>query len=187
MQELDFIFDPQLKRIMKRELLVTYLKEEVITLDNLKHCLGNKQNLTKKDEKILIIFLEALEEISQKPSINRQIINESWVTFATLYISSENNAIIREASRIIGNLAVVFPEEIHSAIPKILANTSNESKIIRWSCAYALSRIVLQPQYRNSELFSTVQSICTNEIESGVKNQYLKAFKQIEREMRINV
>ena len=44
-----------------------------------------------------------------------------------------------------------------------------------WGSAYALSRIILLEEYRNTDLYEELVIICDNEQENGVRNQYLKA------------
>lgn len=50
-----------------------------------------------------------------------------------------------------------------------------------WGSAYALSRIILLEEYRNTDLYEELVIICDNEQENGVRNQYLKAFKKIKK------
>lgn len=91
---------------------------------------------------------------------------------------SSDNSCKREASRIIGNLACRYPKEVHDAIPSLLENTKAEGTVVRWGSAYVLARIVVLEEYRNTDLYDRLVSICENEQENGVKNQYLKALKK---------
>ena len=99
----------------------------------------------------------------------------------TKYILSSDNSCKREASRIVGNLADKFPTKLDDAIIALLQNTDNEGTVIRWASAYALSRIIVIPQYAKSSLFEQISDLCAKENESGVKNQYIKALKKAEK------
>lgn len=63
----------------------------------------------------------------------------------------------------------------------MIQNTQDEGTVIRWGSAYALSRIIVIPQYANSSLFERIQDLCEKENENGVKNQYVKAIKKAEK------
>ena len=102
-----------------------------------------------------------------------------YLEFAIKYISSKDNSCKREASRIVGNLASQYPQAVWDCIPALLDNTKADGTVIRWGSAYALSRIILLDEYRNTNLYEKLVTICDNEQDNGVRNQYLKAFKKI--------
>ncbi len=79
----------------------------------------------------------------------------------------------------IGNMAQKFPDEVEDAIPKLLINTRDESTVVRWCAAYALSEIAKNNKKIRSELAPTIEEIVQNENNNGVKNVYLKALKVI--------
>ena len=62
-----------------------------------------------------------------------------------------------------------------------LYSTKLEFVDASWGSAYALSRIILLEEYRNTDLYEELVIICDNEQENGVRNQYLKAFKKIKK------
>ena len=84
-----------------------------------------------------------------------------------------------QASRIVGNMAHLYPDELGVAIEALLKNTSVSGTVVRWGSAYALARIIVLERYRNSDLVNTVRDIYEAEQENGVRNQYAKALKRI--------
>lgn len=130
-----------------------------------------------KENKISTI-LEAIEEISNKGFME---LSSDYLEFAKKYVSSKDNSCKREASRIVGNLASQYPQAVRDCIPALLDNAKADGTVVRWGSAYALSRIIQLNAYSNTDLYETLVSVCDNEQENGVKNQYLKALKKIKK------
>ena len=131
---------------------------------------------TELNEKQIATLLEAIEMITCK---KLKHLDSDYLRLAVPYIGCENNSCKREASRIVGNMAADYPDELADAIPLLIENTKNDGTVVRWGSAYALSRIILLDCFRDSELLETVKSICKAEQENGVKNQYVKALRRI--------
>ena len=82
----------------------------------------------------------------------------------------------------IGNIAKNSPQKVEKAIPFLLKNTpenKDNSTVIRWCAAYALSEIAKASGDKN--LLTKIKNISEKETNNGVKNVYLKAIKQIEK------
>ena len=126
-------------------------------------------------EKKSSLLLEAIEEVSRSKEF---ALEEEYLQLSEGYILSSDPSCKREASRIIGNLAAAFPENLDQAITALLQNADDEGTVIRWATAYALSRIVIIPQYARGPLFEQISHLYEKEKESGVKNQYGKALKK---------
>jgi len=59
----------------------------------------------------------------------------------------------------IGNLSQKFPKEVEKAVPKLLLSTKDESTVVRWCAAFALSEIAKN----NPRVFKHVPSYpCSN-------------------------
>lgn len=129
-------------------------------------------------EKNISLLLEAIEEVSRSKEFT---LEADYLDLAEKYILSSDNSCKREASRIVGNLANKFPTKLDKAITALFQNTKNDGTVIRWVSAYALSRIIIIPQYAKSPLFEQISDLCAKENESGVKNQYIKALKKAEK------
>lgn len=164
--------DKSIKKIDARIMIIEGILNGTITIEEI---VSASQEL--KDNKISTI-LEAIEEISNKGLMSLSL---DYLEFAKKYISSKDNSCKREASRIVGNLAYLYPLEVRDSIPVLLDNTKDEGTVVRWGSAYALSRIILLEGYYNTDLYEKLLSICDNEKENGVRNQYIKAFKKIKR------
>lgn len=129
-------------------------------------------------EKNISLLLEAIEEVSRSKEFT---LEADYLDLAEKYILSSDNSCKREASRIVGNLANKFPTKLDKAITALFQNTKNDGTVIRWASAYALSRIIIIPQYAKSPLFEQISDLCAKENESRVKNQYIKALKKAEK------
>lgn len=161
-----------LRRLEKRNSLA----EAIINREfNFSIILGACESLPEKN---ISLLLEAIEEVSRSKEF---ALEADYLDLAEKYISSSDNSCKREASRIVGNLADKFPTKLDNAITALLQNTENEGTVIRWASAYALSRIVIIPQYAKSPLFEQISDLCEKENDSGVKNQYIKALKKAEK------
>lgn len=129
-------------------------------------------------EKNIALLLEAIEEVSRSKEFS---LGEDYLNLSERYILSSNPSCKREASRIVGNLAAAFPTKLDHAITALLQNADHEGTVIRWASAYALSRIVILPQYAREPLFEQISDLYEKEKENGVKNQYRKALKKAEK------
>ncbi|MFP3154650.1 hypothetical protein LQZ18_09530 [Lachnospiraceae bacterium ZAX-1] len=162
--------DKSIKLSEKREQIANAVSTKAITVKEIKTCCF--------DEKKIGVILEAIESASRS---NPSIADIEWLNYVELYILSSSNSLKREASRIIGNIAHLFPDNLDSSISKLIENTKNDGTVVRWGSAYALGRIILIPQFANSDLFDTLTDLAEQETESGVKNQYLGGLKKAEK------
>lgn len=169
---IDIINDKSLKRLEKREVIVESIinrKVDFSTISEVCEILPEKK---------VSLLLEAIEEVSRSKEF---ILEADYLDLAEKYILSSDNSCKREASRIVGNLANKYPTKLDDAIVALLKNTDDEGTVIRWASAYALSRIIVIPQYAKSSLFEQISDLCAREEENGVKNQYIKALKKAEK------
>ena len=158
------------KKIEVREQLVSVIADSSFSFEDFKSRAG------ELNEKQTATFLEAVEAVTGK---KLEKLGADYLHFAEPYILSDNNSCKREASRIVGNMAADYPDELENAVPALLTNTSDSGTVVRWGSAYALARIIVLEKYRESGLVQTVREIYEAEEESGVKNQYKKALKKI--------
>lgn len=164
--------DVSLRLNEKRDKIIEALRSKSFTIKEIE--------LFKKilDEKEMVVILEAMEVVSVK---NPELADLQWLKFSENYIISFNNNLKRESSRIIGNIAHLFPNELESIIKKLIINTKDKGTVIRWSSAYALSRIIIIPVYAQSELYNTLLKIYEKEAESGVRGQYQNGLLKAEK------
>lgn len=170
MDAFEILKDKSIKKIEARKQIVDLITGGSFSPDDF---FGRADEL---NEKQIATFLEAVESITgQKDSC----LGVEYLKFAERYILSANNSCKREASRVVGNMAALYPDELDGAVEALLKNTSDSGTVVRWGSAYALAEIVVLERYRNSGLVDTVREIYEAEQESGVKNRYAKALKRI--------
>ena len=159
--------DKSVKTAEKRNKVADALKTGGITMDDVAAMELNDQQVG--------IVLEAMEAVTQSTP---EVADEKWLSYAVGYIGAASNGIKREASRVVGNIAHLFPAQLSEAIGLLIENSKNPGTVIRWGSAYALARIILIPDYAKSSLLDIVISLADAEEENGVKNQYLKGIKK---------
>lgn len=163
--------DKSVKRLEKRALLVAAILAQEVEQATLADICSSKP-------KLLSLVLEAIEEASRAKDV---VLPIEYLKLAEGYLLSPDNAAKREASRIVGNMAEHYPAHLDSAIKKLFYNTTEEGSVVRWASAYALSRIIILPNFAKSALYEKVLALCETEEDSGVRNQYVKALKKAER------
>ncbi len=130
------------------------------------------------DGKKMALILEAMEAVSKE---NPAIVSLEWVHFTQDFILSKSNSLKREASRIIGNIAHLFPGDLDDSIPRLLENMKDPGTVVRWGSAYALARILSLPQYAKSELYDILVNLSELEQNNGVRNQLLGGLKKADK------
>jgi hypothetical protein len=82
----------------------------------------------------------------------------------------------------IGFLAQNYPDDVRKAIPNLLINTKEESTVIRWCAAFALTEIAKFSTASREDLIPIFIQFVKTEQNNGVKNVYQKALQFIENE-----
>ncbi len=82
----------------------------------------------------------------------------------------------------LGNIAKKYPEKVEKAIPKLFENLQDKSTVVRWCAAFALTEIAKYNSQKQKELVDKFQNLIKAEQNNGVKNVYLKALKEIEKQ-----
>lgn len=166
------IDDKSLKRLEKRKALIEGIVNKSFDFSAI------SEACSSLPEKSISLVLESIEEVSRCKEF---ALEEDYLNLSEKYILSSDPSCKREASRIVGNLAAAFPAELEHAITALLQNADHDGTVIRWASAYALSRIVIIPQYAKGPLFEQISNLYEKEKENGVKNQYKKALKKAEK------
>lgn len=159
--------ETSIKTIDKRKQLVAALEENTISIEDFK-------SFSDPGEKNITLILETLEEVTRKKP---ELSTSAWLDYTQMFLVSPSNSQKREAARIIGNIAHLYPAKLNDIINTLLNNTEDKSTVIRWSSAYALSRIILIEKYTCSPLLDRIMELA--EKENGVKQQYLKTLKKL--------
>lgn len=171
MNMIDLLNDNSTKSKDKRAKIISAVNNQEISI----HDLISDSSLVDKN---ILIVLEAIEEITRKTP---ETADAACILFAANYVTADSNAIKREASRIVGNLAHLFPEHLEPVIVKLLDNSNSVGTVVRWGSAYALGKIVQIPQFANSNLYLQVTTLSDEVKENGVKNQYLNGLKKAKK------
>jgi len=169
MDIISLLSNEAIKSLEKRQEIVIAIQTQLISIKEIQ---ALKDML---EDKKLVLVLEAMETVTSKTP---EMANVDWLKFVQDLISSKSNNIKREASRIVGNIAHMFPDNLDDIIPKLFKNAENESTVIRWSSGYSLGRIIQIPKFAKSDLFEILSKIVENEQDNGVKNQYLAGLKK---------
>jgi hypothetical protein len=109
-------------------------------------------------------------------------IAEPYIDRIIPYINHKTPRVKWGVPESIGNIAKRNPQIVEPAIPYLLNNSienKENSTVIRWCAAYALSEIVKSSG--SKELEEIVESIARTETNNGVKNVYLKAMKYLKK------
>ena len=172
MDIIKLLADKVKKPTEKRAELVGAINEGTFTVDSIA---AVKDGI---DEKGTGLILEAMEAVTNG---NPAAADLKWLNFAEVYISSANNTVKREASRVVGNIAHIFPDNLEPAVQKLLVNAADGGTVIRWGSAYALSKIILIPRYAKSNLYDVLTELAEKEQDNAVKNQYLNGLKKAKK------
>ena len=154
-----------------RQLTLAISNNEILIKDIIEIC------KTLKDSEIAFC-MEAIEAVTNS---NPEISNIQYLKFASSYIDSKSNSLKRESARLIGNIAMLYPKDLDKPIKSLLNNANDNGTVVRWSAAYALSRIIILPEYANSKLYNQLVEICEKEEKNSIKNIYLKAFQKLKK------
>ena len=169
MNFISLLDDKTIKPIEKRKVLEEAVKTGSLTMKEIQSL-----SVLTEDSKIALV-LEAMEAVTVK---HPDMADLEWLIFAQGFLLSQSNNLKREASRIVGNIARFFPNNLEAIIKQLLANTADAGTVIRWSSAYALGRIIAIPHYAGGELYDVLTDLADKENDNGVKNQYLNGIKK---------
>lgn len=121
------------------------------------------------------VCLEVLEHVSQKSP-------EIVFPYLDLVIKSLQDKAPRvkwEAARTIANLAPKYPEETATTTEALMQNTTDKGTVVRWNTALALGEIFKANRKTRSVLKPKIEKLIAKEQNSGVRNVYLTALKNV--------
>jgi hypothetical protein len=87
-----------------------------------------------------------------------------------------------ESAEIVGHASKVFPDKVMAAIPALLANTTFDGTVVRWSVAFALSEIVKNVPASRDQLLPKIKAILAHETQHGIQVVYQRVLKALDRE-----
>lgn len=153
--------------------LLTFLTEKIATDNGLFPQVINLLKTGSKVEK------GTSADIIEQVSIDKPELVAPYFDELIDYINYDLPRVKWGIPQAIGNLSKKYPIEAEKAIPKLLINTKDESTVVKWCAAFAISEIAKNNVSAQSILVPKMQEIAEAEKNNGVRNVYLKALKKI--------
>lgn len=164
-----FFADKRLSAKQRASELAVQLERRGLSVDELAHFAASAKDPIKAT------CLEALE-LATRTAPERA--TPAVFELATQALSAKAPAVKREAGRVIGNTAQLFPKLFGPAITALLANTDHEGTVVRWSAAFALGEILKLGTPHNKSLIPGAKRIMDVEEKDSIRKIYAKALKQ---------
>ncbi len=79
----------------------------------------------------------------------------------------------------IGHLSAIYPNRTEKAIPKLLKNLEDDSTVVRWCAAFALTEIAKSNHDQKSQFLELLPRLIESEKNNGVRKLYAKALKKL--------
>jgi hypothetical protein len=119
--------------------------------------------------------IEGLEFATKQDS---SIATKEVFQFVTAALKDKVPRVKWESAKVIGNTALSFSEDLDQPIANLLANTSHEGTVVRWSAAFALGEILKLKTEHNKKLLPTIENIIAREEQNSIRKIYLDAIKK---------
>jgi hypothetical protein len=120
--------------------------------------------------------MESLEYFTQK---NPELATAEVFDFACQHLSAIAPRIKWESARVVGNTAHLFLKKLDNALHALIENTNHEGTVVRWSAAFALSKILLLKTSHNKDLIPLAEQIIEKEEKNSIRKIYADALKKL--------
>ena len=148
------------------------LLNKIITVDELVGYACLAKNTAKAT------CIEALEWATKS---NPEIATMGCWVFVTQSLGSKAPRVKWESAKVIGNIALYFPNWLDTAIKNLLINSAHSGTVVRWSAAYALGEIIQIKALQDEILILALHAICEQEEKARIKKIYQAAFKRLSK------
>ena len=118
-----------------------------------------------------------IESIEFASKIEPEIASLDCLEFVTLTLTDKAPRIKWESAKVIANIAMLFPNNLKTAIDNLLLNSKHSGTVVRWSTAFALAEIIKLELDINSVLVPAIKKISETEEKNSIKKIYLSALK----------
>ena len=145
-----------------------------------------------KDKEFIVFFKSASKvdkgtcaDVMKHISEKEPELLAPYIDILVEYINYEAPRVKWGVPEAIVNLAKKYPDKVDKAVPYLLQNTIENkinTTVIRWCAAYGLSEIAKHNRKAQKKLTQKIKEIVKKEKNNGVKNVYLKALKEIEKQ-----
>jgi HEAT repeat protein len=112
-------------------------------------------------------------------SLRPQLSTLNCFDFAVKCLGDKAPRVKWEAAKVIGNIAGLYKTKLDDAINGLLVNTEHSGTVVRWSAAYALSKIIACKTKRNADLIPAIEAIIKREENKAIKKMYAVGLKNI--------
>jgi hypothetical protein len=164
------VHDKGIKPKDKTETIRTWLLNKTLTVDELVEFAQSAKDPIKAT------CIEAIELATRtKP----ELATTSCVTFVSHALQEKAPRVKWESARVIGNTAHLHANTLDEAIRHLLINAEHTGTVVRWSAAYALSRIVRLKTPQSTALIPVIQSIHLREANKSIKKMYADAIRDV--------
>lgn len=119
--------------------------------------------------------VEAMEFVTRS---NPEMCNKACLDFMVVCLEDKAPRVRWESAKVIGNVAALYATKLDEAITKLLANTEHPGTVVRWSAAYALTKIVEQKTKHNKDLIPAIEAITEREENNAIRKMYLTCLKK---------
>jgi len=119
--------------------------------------------------------VEAMEFFTRT---NPELCSKPCLDFMVVCLEDKAPRVRWEAAKVIGNVVALYATKLEDAISKLLANTEHPGTVVRWSAAYALTKIVEQKTKHNRDLVQAIEAITEREENNAIRKMYLACLKK---------
>ena len=160
--------DKNLKPKEKTEWICRGLSDKTLLINEL------IQFASSQKDPVKATCMEALEMLTQK---NPEQSTTTIFLFACDHLSSKAPRVKWESARVIGNTVHLHQADIEKALPGLIDNSTQEGTVVRWSAAYALSKIIILKTAHNQILIPLAENVIAKEEKNSIKKIYANAIK----------
>jgi hypothetical protein len=160
--------DKGIKPKDKTETISKWLLHKTLTVDEL------IEFAQRAKDPVKATCIEAIELATRT---HPELATTSCVAFVSHALQEKAPRVKWESARVIGNIAHLHSNTLEEAIRQLLINAEHTGTVVRWSTAYALSRIVRLNTSQSTALIPVLQSIHAREENKSIKRMYADAIR----------
>lgn len=122
--------------------------------------------------------IEAIERVA---AISPEAVSATALDFCIASLADKAPRIKWESAKVIGHCIHLHPKKVNTAVKALLDNTEHDGTVVRWSAAYALSRIAAMGLPLNRVLLPTMKAIAAREEKNSIRKIHLDAIRSVGR------
>ncbi|MBL7952623.1 MAG: hypothetical protein JNM62_12990 [Flavobacteriales bacterium] len=122
--------------------------------------------------------IEAIERLASNAP---EHVPAAAMDFCIASLSDKAPRIKWESAKVIGHCIHLHPKKVNEAVSALLDNTEHEGTVVRWSAAYALSRIAAMALPLNRTLIPALEAIAVREEKNSIRKIHVAAINATRR------